>query len=195
MDRVLMASAPAFCSAALPVCADSAEPRCAISQSFSQSRGCSFLAGAALGSPRPLPLSASGASHLETPNVSGGSLLIRRPGSLLHRRLQRAHINIPSPISTTTTIAITCPRYPTVAVMTHCLPRSQLRRLPNLHNPDCHDAVRSGLLPKEHGPDPPSPHPPMPWTRSGPTFSSMKQSGRAIADPPTFRLRYRYSLL
>src|SRR6516225_8858517 len=89
MDRVLMASAPAFCSAALPVCADSAEPRCAISQSFSQSRGCSFLAGAALGSPQPLPLSASGASHLETPNVSGGSLLIRRPGSLLHRRLQR----------------------------------------------------------------------------------------------------------
>src|SRR6516162_6418415 len=89
MDRVLMASAPAFCSAALPVCADSAEPRCAISQSFSQSRGCSFLAGAALGSPRPLPLSASGASHLETPNVSGGSLLIRRPGSLLHRRLHQ----------------------------------------------------------------------------------------------------------
>src|SRR6516225_2655529 len=87
MDRVLMVSAPAFCNAALPAHADSAEPHCAISQLSSQYRGCSCLAGAALGSPRPLPLSASGASHLETPNLPGGSLLIRRPGSLLHRRL------------------------------------------------------------------------------------------------------------
>src|SRR6516164_10133133 len=92
MDRVLMVSAPAFCNAALPAHADSAEPHCAIPQSSSQYRGCSCLAGAALGSPRPLPLSASGASHLETPNLPGGSLLIRRPGSLLHRRLQRGSV-------------------------------------------------------------------------------------------------------
>ena len=51
------------------------------------------------------------------------------------------------------------------------------RRLPNLHNPNCYDAIRSGLLPESPAPISVSPSPPAPDAGSGPTF--FNESGRA----------------